>query len=277
MKLAILSDIHGNLPALEAVLEDLVQWRPDEVVMNGDLVNRGPYSRAALLQLKAALPNCRMLKGNHETFVLGNSARPLDEDDPMADLHRFTRWSAEQLGTELLDEIAGWETSWDRDGLDGRASFHITHGSRLGNRDGIGPHTPDEALAVKLGSPRDLFVASHTHVAMQRRFNGTVVVNTGSVGQPLDGDPRAAYGRFTLDDDGWKPELVRVAYDKQRARDDFVKSGFLEIGGPFAGLIYREHEENARYIGPFMHRYKQAIEAREISLRAAVEVYLATR
>lgn len=276
MKIAVLSDIHGNIPALESVLEDILQWQPDDVIVNGDVVNRGPYSLAALRLLSRILPQARLLSGNHETFVLYAADHPLQEADPEYDLRRFAQWTAEQLGPAVLEEIRLWRDHIDLEGLEHGSSFHVTHGSRKGNRDGISLKTPDEELPGKLGTPRDLFVVSHTHKAMRRSFNGKLIVNTGSVGQPLDEDSRSAYGRFSFHNGQWQAEIRRVSYDKQRAERDFHDSGFLEAGGPIAQLIFREHRDNQMYVGPFMHEYLSSIKQGEITVAQAVEQYLAS-
>jgi predicted phosphodiesterase len=274
MKLAVLSDIHGNVPALEAVLEDILAWRADEVIVNGDVINRGPYSPQVLGMLREHLPRAEYLLGNHESFTLYSAANPLEPEDSKYDLRRLAQWTATQLG-EALAPIADWGDHLDRTGLEGGASLHITHGSRLGNRDGIGPSTREEELPAKLGEPRDLFVASHTHRPMVREFAGGQVVNIGSVGQPLDGDERAAYGRFELRDGCWVSEIRRVAYDKPRAIRDFHQSGFLDHAGPVGWLIYTEHRLNAMHVGPMMRRYLADIEAGGLSVREAVQHYLA--
>ncbi len=68
MKLAVLSDIHGNVPALQAVVEHVEAWGPDHVIVNGDIVNRGPYSLECLqaVQEKQAVQGWQLLRGNHE-------------------------------------------------------------------------------------------------------------------------------------------------------------------------------------------------------------------
>lgn len=273
MKLAVLSDIHGNVPALEAVLEDILHWQPDEVVVNGDVINRGPYSGAVLRLLDEALPHARRNLGNHESFTLFSAEHPLGPEDPKYDLRRLAQWTAGELGP-ALEPIRDWGEHIDRTGLEGGASLHITHGSRLGNRDGIGPSTQDEDLPDKLGERRDLFVASHTHRPMMREFDGGLVVNIGSVGQPLDGDERAAYGRFELRHGQWQAQIRRVAYDKAQAIRDFHDSGFLHHAGPVGWLIYSEHRLNAMHVGPMMRRFLPSIEAGELSVREAVGHYL---
>ena len=177
------------------------------------------------------------------------------------------------MGGEAVGRRGGGNP--DLTGLDDGASLHITHGSRLGNRDGISARTREDELAGKLGEPRDLFIGSHTHKPLHRRFEGRLVVNTGSVGQPMDGDPRASYGRFELRSGGWHGAITRVSYDKAQAERDFDESGFLAEAGSIARLIYRELQESRAHVGPWRRRYLQAIKDRQISVSTAVEEYLA--
>lgn len=272
MKIAVLSDIHGNLPALEATLEDLDRWGPDLVVVNGDLVNRGPNSLACLELLIAAYPAARLLRGNHEEFVLACAA---GDDDPQRhdfDLRRFTHWTYAQLG-EAAGQLAAWDDHLDMTDLEG-GTLHITHASRQGNRDGISLRTLDSELPAKLGEYRDLFVTSHTHRPFVRRFGGTLLVNTGSVGSPFDDDARASYGRFTFDGINWQGELARVAFDKARAEADFAASGLLDEGGPMTRLMLEELRQARMFVGPWMRRYHEAVLAGEITVERAVREFL---
>ncbi len=273
MKIAVLSDIHGNVPALEAVLDDIERWRPDDIVVNGDLVNRGPYSLAGLQLLQQRAPACRLLMGNHERFVISSVDVPPDAGHPTYELDRMALWSARQLGS-AVDTLRALPTHIDLTGLDGGSSLHITHGSRLGDREGIHPETDGEELARKLGDRRALFVSSHTHRAFIRYFNGSIVTNTGSVGQPMDGDVRASYGRFVFRDGEWHADIARVAYDRERAQRDFHDSGFLAECGPVTQLILRELREARAHIAPWRRRFLATVKQGQLSVAVAVETYL---
>ncbi|MFN2338971.1 MAG: metallophosphoesterase [Gammaproteobacteria bacterium] len=272
MKLAVLPDVHGNVPALSAVLEDIEAWGADLVIVNGDLVSRGPCSLECLRLLQRQVPGVHLLTGNHESYVLYCVDTPADPASPTHDIDRFARWAALELG-DAVEEIRSWGDHLDLTDLEAGASVHITHGSRLGNRDGLSVRVPDEDLPEKLGDPRDLFIGSHTHKPMLRPFNGSLVVNTGSVGQPMDGDPRAAYGRFILRDGRWQAEIRRVAYDKARAEQDFIDSGFLAEAGPIPGLIHLELRESRAHLGPWRREYLAAIKAGEISVVESIARY----
>jgi predicted phosphodiesterase len=272
MKIAVLSDVHGNVPALQAVLEDLVRWHPDEVIVNGDLVNRGPYSLHVLQLLQRELPAARFLRGNHENWLLRCAESPIDPDSLTYEIDRFAYLALRQLGKKV-ETVAAWEDHLDLTELEG-GSLHITHGSRLGDRHGISPETEGEELAQRLGDPRDLFVGSHTHRAFSRYHNGNLVVNTGSVGQPFDGDERAAYLQLKFHRGRWRAESVRVAYDRERAIADFERSGFLDEGGVLTRVILREFIEARVHVGPWRRQYLEAVKAGEISVVESVERYL---
>ncbi len=280
MKFAIISDIHGNVPALQSVLEDIEQWQPDKLIINGDVVSRGPYSDKVLEMLREFNPSNTdkfYLKGNHEDFVLFAKENPLDEDQFDYHLRCFAMWTAKQLGEDGLNEIKAWGENFDYQATSNPAkTIHITHGSRINNRDGIHLNLSEEELKEKEVHFSDIFVSSHTHLPMTRYLDKTLVMNTGSVGQPLDGDDRAAYGRITIEDTKITGKIARVRYDKQQADTDFHESGFLTHGGPVAQLIYLEHKHNKRIVGPFMQRTLNDIKEKKVSVADAVEKHLLT-
>ena len=272
MKLAVLSDVHGNLPALEAVVEDLLRWSPDHVVVNGDLINRGPNSRACVDMVRKQFSRLDLIRGNHEDFVLTCGANEYDHGHHTFDLRRFAHWTFTQMGDAMAD-VAQWHDHLDPNGVQG--GLHITHASRLGKREGISLNTPEADLPAKLGKRGALFITSHTHKAMIREFDGTLIVNTGSVGSPSDHDPRAAYGRFEFDGFRWHAEIVRLDYDRPRAEHDFITSGFIEEGGPLTQLMLEELRHARVFVGPWHERYHQAVLERHITVKEAVQQFLA--
>lgn len=273
MKIAVLSDVHGNLPALEAVLEDLYGWQADVVVINGDLLNRGPSSLAVWHHLQQALPTAHLLRGNHENWLLYAVEHGPMPDSPTFEIDRMAHWSLAQLG-EDVSALKEWDDHLDLLDEEDRGSLHITHGSRLGDRKGIPPECEGDELAQKLGTPRDLFVASHTHRAFTRMVGATLLINTGSVGQPFDGDSRASYARLQCLRGCWSAEIVRLRYDREQAISDFHQSGFMEQTGPLAGLIFREFYEARMHVGPWRKAWLEAVKAREISVAESVSRYL---
>ena len=97
MKLALVADVHANLPALQTVLADVDRWRPDLVVVLGDMINRGPHPRQCydLIRARAASPAWHLLAGNHEDYVLDVHRRsPPTAIEQAVHQHTIGRWSS---------------------------------------------------------------------------------------------------------------------------------------------------------------------------------------
>jgi predicted phosphodiesterase len=276
VKVAVFSDVQGNLPALEVAVEHILAWRPELVVMAGDLINRGPSSLACVEQFDALrraegwLP----VLGNHEEWVLRcGRERPADALD--ADMRRFADWTFRQVA-HVEGALRGWPDHLIFHGPAPDSWVHVTHGTMIGNRDGISPSIRDEDLRNRLPEGIALFVTAHTHKPLERIVHGMHVLNVGSVGSPFDGDPRGSYGQLELGRGGWRTRIVRFPYDRDRTERDFRESGFIEEGGPLARVVYEEWRA-ARLLMPVWHeRYRAAVRAGHISLERAVEDFLAS-
>ncbi len=274
MKIAVFSDIQANLPAMEAVVDDIRAWRPDLVVMNGDLVNRGPTSDRclALFQELRQKEGWLPIRGNHEDYVL-HCGREAPSNALDRDMRRFADWTTRQLG-ERAAPMADWP---DHLCLHGPADdwLHCTHGSMAGNRVGISESIADEDLPERVPEDVDLFVVAHTHRPLERTFRGTRILNVGSAGSPFDGDVRGSYARIEHRGGGWRAQIVRFDYDRERAQRDFDESGFLEQGGALAPFIYEEWRRARMLMPEFRRRYTKALVRGEIDLDSAVAAFLA--
>ncbi len=274
MKVAVFSDIQGNLPAMEVAVEHILGWYPDLVVMAGDLINRGPSSRPcldlfdALRRERGWLP----VKGNHEAWVLRCGVeRPLDAVD--GDMRRFADLAYRQIA-EIEESLLGWPDHLSFHAGPGDSWVHVTHGSMAGNRDGISASVRDQDLQGRLPQDVALFICAHTHKPLERRLGDMQIINVGSVGSPFDGDVRACYARLELSDGRWHTRILRLPYDRARTARDFRDSGFLDQGGPLARIIFEEWR-SARLLMPSWHRrYRHAVRSGEISLERAVTEFL---
>lgn len=274
MKVAVFSDVQGNLPAFETAIEHILAWRPDLVVMAGDLINRGPRSGDCLdrFQELRVCGGWLPILGNHETWVLRcGRERPVDALD--ADMRRFADFAYAQIsGNE--HRLFDWPDHLCFDGQSEDSWVHITHGTLAGNRDGISPSVADDDLHGKLPDDIALFVTAHTHKPLVRHFNGIDILNVGSIGSPFDGDIRASYGKIELRGGRWHTDIVRLDYDRDATDRDFSDSGFLDLGGPLARIVYQEWR-SARLLMPHWHRtYRNAVHRGEISLEQAVDDFL---
>jgi len=274
MKIALFSDVHGNRHALAAVLQDLGAWRPDRVIVNGDLVNRGPHSLECFERVmeRAARGGWYLVRGNHESFVL----RVADGEAETAGIDyaitEFTHWTRAQLGIEA-ELLRDWSDELIFEGPCG-GTIHATHGSMMSNRHGVYEHHSPEEMGLRVSPDADLFLTAHTHKPHGFRYRGTYAVNSGSVGTPFDGDRRACYTRLRWDDEVWHVEHVRLPFDYAAAEADFTTSGFMDGGGPLTRVMLAEMVQAKPLIRGWMKDYEGRVRAGELALAESVERFL---
>jgi len=212
---AVLADVHGNLPALEAVLADVAARGIREIVVAGDLVGFGASPNAVVDRLVAS--GATLIRGNHEADYVGGYADPARraawrEDPDLANMC----WYLDRLGPARAALLTALP---DRHWLD--PATLITHGSPRHLRDSVRADTPDDALAAMFApAPPRLAFVGHTHVPLIREVPWGRVVNVGSVGAAF-GDRRATYALATraagAADGDWAVARARVDYDIEAA------------------------------------------------------------
>jgi len=237
-RLAILADIHGNLPALEATLADLAAFSADGVVVAGDLINWGPFSAAVVERVVAA--GWAVIRGNNEFYLL-------DYDTPRAptawsDPTQFTMlpWLRRQLAGPLHARIAAWPDTLSIRPPDA-PPLRILHGSARSNSEGIFPTVGEAELALLLaGVSEGTIVAAHTHLPLDRRIGRWHILNPGSVGVPLQGELIASYLLLDGDQSGWRGTFRRVPIDNDVLFAAFTESGFAAECGVVGELVIDE-------------------------------------
>jgi putative phosphoesterase len=225
MKIAVISDIHSNIAALEAVLIDLEQQgNADHIVVTGDMFAFGAAPNEVLAVLRQ-LPHAHLLRGNAERYLLeGTYPSSPNGDGWKNDLLLTFRWTAEQLGHDGLSFL-GTLPSYQVIQVGARQLLAV-HGSTRSDEEGLSVRTEVNEFERMLIDPQVAIVAcGHTHVPMDRTLGCVRVVNAGSVGIPFDGDPRACYAIIrNPEGNGSGPtrvELRRVAYDVDKAIEQF--------------------------------------------------------
>lgn len=285
MKIAVLADIHANLSALKTANDHIEIWNPDYVIIAGDIVNRGPRPLECVQFVRGKQLNYgwKLIRGNHEEYVLHNINPRTQFTCTEVGVHRATIWTGEQLGVEVVS-LKSLPIQESLIGPDGR-EVRFVHGSMKGLRDGIYPETSDEELREKIELPNkqknnypppSVFCVGHTHRPLIRTLDGTTVVNAGSVGLPFDGDTRLAYAQLTWQCDNWKTEIVRLEYDRELAERDFYTSGFFEGGGPLVKLVQIELRTAHSQLYNWAAKYQKSILASEISVEASVNEYISS-
>ena len=222
MKLAVISDIHGNRLALEAVLEDISRHGVDATVNLGDLVS-GPMDPVGTIELLMAR-GFPTITGNHDRYLL---ERPVDKLDSV------DRLVASRLGEGHFDYIRGLPKTHEVEG-----EVYMCHGSPLSDLDpwldnwwtGRSTNMPDEATVTAKAEGIDfpLLLCGHTHISrIVRLRDGRLIVNPGAVGlQFYHGAPDARYALIEKRCGKWSASLRAVAYDHDAAARQAVENGF---------------------------------------------------
>jgi predicted phosphodiesterase len=212
VRVAALYDVHGNLPALEAVLAEVEQEHVDLIVSGGDLVS-GPFPREPLELLLAFAGRVRFVRGNGDRAVVEFAA---GEAEPEHDVD----WVAGRLEPRHLEALAAFEAvvSVEVDGLGPTLFCHATPG----DDSEFFLETTAEAIAAPMlaDTAEATIVCGHTHMQFDRPLAGRRVVNAGSVGMPYEASPGAYWALL-----GPGVELRRTEYDLERAAERIRRSG----------------------------------------------------
>ncbi len=228
MRLALLSDVHGNLLALDAVLADLdTQGGTDGYMVLGDLAAIGS-DPVAVLERLANLPGVRFVQGNTDRYLVTGERPCPHVDDALADpalVPRLVEVAASFAWTQGALTPGDW-LDWLA-ALPSELRLRLPDGTRLlathvapGQDDGAGIHPamPDNELTALLEDcGADLVCVGHTHWPLDKPLGARRMVNVGSVSNPWAPDPRASYVLLEADNHGYQIAFRRVAYDQQAA------------------------------------------------------------
>jgi predicted phosphodiesterase len=262
-RLAVLADVHGNLPALEAMVLDMQQRGVDGIIAAGDYVISGPYPVEVVRLLRSL--DAWMIRGNADEYLLDYHTG--DAPEPWRTSYQWAsmRWSYQKLDSETLDLIAQLPEQRVV-ALNGAAPICVVHGSPSSPLERLYPEDDPVALrwfreAGLLPADRDpagltrafdriderFLVCGHTHIPWVQSNGCRRALNPGAVSLPLNGDARAHYALLTWEDEDWQVEHRAVAYDLDLVREGFRDSGLLTDGGAFAraALLTIETGQNA--------------------------------
>jgi len=215
MLVGLISDVHSNAVALQEVLSEFERLGVRVILSAGDVVGYNPYPEKTVdLFIRNRIVS---IQGNHDRAVVIGDTSKLNDAAAEA-----VTWTQSVLSERSLNYLAGLASSLQVriDDL----SIYIAHGS---------PADPDEYVYELsedlLPSGCDLLVLGHTHIQCAAEFVSGSIVNPGSVGQPRDGDPRAAFA--LLDTDTQAVELDSIEYNVDRVEEDISLAGLPEIFG----------------------------------------------
>jgi predicted phosphodiesterase len=221
MRVAIVSDIHGNVRGLDACLADLEeQGGADEIVGAGDFCMDGPRSKEVLERLREIGARC--IHGNTDRYIADDPGRY--DEETAADI----RWQQAQIG----DDWVAWLRALP-DTLclgDAANELLVCHANPLNDEEHVWPDAADEQLERLFGGVRASAIAfGHLHLPYVRMWRGKLLVDVASAGLPKDGDERVNYAIFTERSGGWEVKLRRVPFDVKKVVRELEASGIPEL------------------------------------------------
>ena len=216
MRIAVLSDVHGNAPALAAVLAELEREQPDLIVSGGDLTWGSLPEETFVL---AAGLNARFVRGNADRALLENQSSTERE-----------QWMQAHHTPEMRAFLAGFEDNVVVE-VDGLGPVRICHGSPRSDEECVTPETPEARVReFAEGVAEQVIITAHVHIQFDREVGGIRSINAGSVGLPYEGKPGAYWALLGRD-----VELRRTEYDvgeavaRFRATDDPAVEAIVEM------------------------------------------------
>ncbi len=234
MKIVVISDIHGNCVALDAVLEDLKRYPAEYVVCLGDAVQGGPQPAQVVARLRQLA--CPVVIGNADAWLLIGKDSGREEIPPerMQKMLAVREWSLSHLSDEDKEFIADFQPTVEIPLTTDRRLLCF-HGSPGSFDDVILPQTPEEEFQKYLGSyTGHILTGGHTHLQQVRRIGTSFFFNPGSVGfsyNPLQdsnhtrADPWAEYALFNVDESRMSLEFRRIPFDVAELRRVYIASG----------------------------------------------------
>jgi predicted phosphodiesterase len=245
-RLAVLADIHGNLPALEAVIADMSAFEVDHVVVAGDSINWGPFSVEVLQQILDR--RWSLIRGNHEFYLLHYNTPHAPEAWRN---FQTPRWLNEDIPKHLRSIIASLPDEL-RLCFPGTPYVRVVHGSPGNHWQGIYATMKDEQIAALLdGVEETVVIAAHTHLPLDRCVGKWHILNPGSVGVPLDGIHGARYLILEADSTGWNPVFRHVPYDLEALMRGWHRT---DRRNSVTGRLFIEEARQAR---PMLYAFNQ--------------------
>jgi putative phosphoesterase len=226
MKVALIGDIHGNLPALEAVLEDAHRRNVESIWNIGDFVGYGPFPDEVVKRLHQE--QALSIIGNYDSKALEVKRKKKKwQDSKSRDKTLAFEWAYDNLSESSRDYLLSLPEEMRLE-VEGKKVL-LTHGSPESDKEHLLPDTPEERfreLAEK--SNADIIIFGHSHQPFKRKVAGVWFINTGSVGRPDDGDPRACYAIMWVKYRYFRVDHYRIEYDVDRTAEKIREQGLPE-------------------------------------------------
>jgi putative phosphoesterase len=225
MKIAFISDIHGNAAALDNVLLDSSKKKVDKIYVLGDLCYRGPEPKRSLELVRSL--GAEVIKGNADEWVVRGVQKGEVPEKALDMMNRERDWTISQLepsDVDYLDKLPS-EINFLIDGV----AINMFHAAPDSLFDIVLPNADDALIQSKLmSSQKDarIYIYGHIHKSYIRYMNGKVIINTGSVGLPFDGLPMASYAIVEIEEGSIRTSIERVSFDIEQIAEQYRKVNY---------------------------------------------------
>jgi putative phosphoesterase len=232
MKVALIGDIHANLPALEAVLAHIQEQQVEAVWHVGDFVGYGPFPNE-VVQLLRKREDVLSIVGDHDRNVLQfKQKQDKWRKSKPPEKYQALKWAYQSLSKKNRKYLRFLSQR-----LRLKAKGHrilLTHGSPASDTERLTPDVPDDHLRELAAMAKaDIIIVGHSHEPFARQVDEVWFINTGSVGRAGDGDSRASYAILEIESDDIQVQFFRISYDVERTvtaiRDNGLPEGFAQM------------------------------------------------
>jgi predicted phosphodiesterase len=252
MQIAVISDLHGNWPALEAVMNEIRKLGVEKIICLGDMVDPLPASRRVfefLMDQKTP-----MIRGNHEDYIVASFENP---DHPINSQLRFkpVQLVASTFSSREVEALKRLPLQFSID-ENSPSGLLLCHASPHSNTRGWHFHkSEDMDRELETVVPQTI-VCGHWHDPKTINWKDKTLVTAGSVGLPLAEQFEAQFLLLERTPNGWRNQHLTVPYDAEQAISDYIQSGLFHQGGPMAWLLMCELATATRQVGPFFEWMK---------------------
>ncbi|MDQ0217478.1 metallophosphoesterase [Peribacillus cavernae] len=226
MRLAFISDIHGNAIALDAVLKDIKEKDVNKIFVLGDLCFRGPEPKRALELVRSL--NTEVIKGNADEWVLRGIEEGEVTSKAIEMMTKEREWTLSQLDAEDINYLGNLPTEINFEYKD--IQIHAFHATQNNLFQVVQPFEDDSEIKQKLmvNDAADIYIYGHIHKSYIRYVDGKCIINTGSVGLPFDGLNQPSYAIIDICEDGIgiQTSIIRVDYNASNAIKQFKDSDY---------------------------------------------------
>lgn len=227
MRVAVISDIHANTTAFQAVLDDMESQRIDKIIFLGDLVANGPRPKESLEMMKKLKPLV-WIKGNTDNWfkeIDSDFIPATEKEERLYSLYKYAKKILTKADIDLLLSKPDTELIEIDD-----VKVLCVHGSNRYNNEPIGYMRKSEELeAIVNEIEADILVCGHTHLPYYLSLNGKRIINVGSVSLSMDGEPKASYGIIDINKGDLSYENRKVFYNIKEVIEDCIKNGFPNV------------------------------------------------